>query len=225
VLVSEAGFTKSAKTKAEAKGAVTIAPRDLEGDHRARDLIQKLSEFTLREVRAEITHVAMFVLRPNGKRMRVKEVPLNVNLYTEDGEYLTMLIHLIEAENHANAADLGRFHSQLATNADQEYVMTLAPTLDEPVWNLPAGLTLSRIYAHWTDVEPHELQVIEKFELTTRAVVRDVPTVEMTTRQLDNVAYSYGATTLGGKKALIVITADESGGKITIRQHGSRGRT
>jgi hypothetical protein len=36
-------------------------------------------------------------------------------------------------------------------------------------------------------------------------------------RQLGDVAYSYGQTTLGGQKALVVVTADEAGGRITVR--------
>jgi hypothetical protein len=217
ILVSEAGFTGPAKRKAEVNAAVPIAPRDLKGDHPAHELIQKLSALTVREFTAEITEVVMQVLRPNGERMRVRQTPININVYDAHGGYLTMLIHLFEAERKANAAQFARFESGLG-EGESEFTATLAPTLEQPVWNLTGGLAVSRLYARWEEVDPAEMQVIEKFDLTAEAESRDGPTVEMTTRQLDDVAYSYGATTLHGKKALIVITADEAGGKITVRR-------
>lgn len=179
--------------------------------------MHRLSSLTVREFTAEITEVVMQVLRPNGDRMRVRDTPIGINVYDEHGGYITTLIALFEAERKANADAFARFESGLA-EGESEFTATLAPTLEQPVWNLPGGLTLSRIYARWEEVHPPEMQLIEKFELTAKAVSRDGPRVEMTTRQIDNVAYSYGATTLHGKKALIVITADQAGGKITVRQ-------
>jgi hypothetical protein len=128
-----------------------------------------------------------------------------------------MLVRLFEAERKANAAQFAKFQYGLA-EGESAFTATLAPTLEQPVWNLPGGAVRSQLYARWEEVDPPELQLIEKFDLTAQAVSRNGPTVEMTTRQLDEVAYSYGATTLHGKKALIVITADEAGGRITVRK-------
>jgi hypothetical protein len=46
--------------------------------------------------------------------------------------------------------------------------------------------------------------------------VADVPTIAMTSR-LGDIAYSYGETALGGKRALVVMIADETGGLISVR--------
>ena len=46
--------------------------------------------------------------------------------------------------------------------------------------------------------------------------IEDVPTIEMTARQLGDVAYSYGESAVAGDRALVVITADENGGRLVV---------
>jgi plastocyanin domain-containing protein len=48
--------------------------------------------------------------------------------------------------------------------------------------------------------------------------VEEVPTIEMTARQLGDIAYSSGETTIRGERALAVVTADETGGQLTVRR-------
>jgi pyruvate-formate lyase-activating enzyme len=86
-----------------------------------------------------------------------------------------------------------------------------------PRWNLPDGSTRDEIYAQWQETDPPEMQLIEEVVVVADVAVSDVPTIEMTSRQLGDIAYSYGEATLGGKRALVVLTADERGGLITIR--------
>jgi hypothetical protein len=79
---------------------------------------------------------------------------------------------------------------------------------------LAGGLSVDRLNARWQDVDPPEFQLIESIELDARGIAREAAAVELTARQYGDVAYAYGETALQGQKALVVLTADEIGGRI-----------
>jgi hypothetical protein len=207
VLVSESGFTGPAKRHAEAKGAIAVSPQDVAGDHPGRRLIDEIRSLQMQEVSFEVKHMIMTARRPSGETTQVK-VPLNMNVYTADGRYLTMLVPLFESERAANAAE---FQKHLPEDGGG-----LEANL-HPRWNLPDGSVTDEIYAQWQETDPPEMQLIEEIVVLADVAVTDVPTIEMTSRQLGDIAYSYGETTLGGKRAVVVLTADETGGLITVR--------
>lgn len=149
----------------------------------------------------------MTARRPNGETTQVR-VPLNMNVYAADGRYVTMLNLLFESERLANFAE---FHKDVSSPGGK-----LEAKL-HPRWNLPGGTTADAIYARWEQPDPPELQLIEEVVVLADVAVGDVPTIEMTLRRLGDIAYSYGEATIGGERALIVITADETGGRLTLR--------
>jgi hypothetical protein len=207
VLVSENGFTGPAKRQAEAKGAIAVTSEDLAGDHPGRRIIDQLQSLQAEEVTLELQHMAMTARRPSGETTRVR-VPLNMNVYDGNGRYITMLNLLFESER---AASFAEFHRDLSSPGG-----ALEANLHPP-WNLPGGVVPGEIYARWEKVDPPELQLIEEVVVLADVAVEGVPTIEMTARQLGDIAYSYGEATLGGERALVVITADESGGRLTVR--------
>ena len=207
VLVSENGFTRPARRHAEAKGAIAVSPEDLTGDHPGRHIIDELQSLQAEEVTLELQHMVMTARRPNGQTTRVR-VPLNMNVYGADGRYITMINLLFESERAANFAE---FHKDVSSPGGK-----LEANL-HPRWNLPGGKVVDEIYARWEQVDPPELQLIEEVVVLADVAVEDVPTIEMTARQLGDIAYSYGESTIGGERALVVITADETGGRLTVR--------
>lgn len=222
VLVSEAGFTKPARLKAEAKGAVPMAPQDLAGDHPSRRMIEQLAELAQKELTAEITDMAMYARRPNGDPVLVR-VPLNMNVYNEDGQYLTMLINLFHSERDANAAEFARVESELPVGEGHEMSATMLTHALDPFWNLPGGVKIPKIYARWTQVDPPELQVIEKVEVLAKVDVRAAPPIAMSAaRQLGDVAYAFGETMFDGEQALVVLTASEKLAQLTVRLRPNR---
>jgi hypothetical protein len=208
VLVSENGFTGPAKRHAEAKGAIAISPQDVAGDHPGRKLIDEIRSLDVQEVTIQIKHMVMTARRPNGKQIQVR-VPLDMNVYSADRRYLTMLSPLFEAERAADAAE---FHKNLPEDGGG-----LEANL-HPRWNLPDGRVVDEIYAQWQETDPPELQLIEEVVVIADIAVTDAPTIEMISRQLGETAYAYGETTLGGKRAVVVLTASETGGLLTVRQ-------
>jgi hypothetical protein len=208
VLVSENGFTAPAKRHAEAKGAIAVSPQDVAGNHPGRRFIDEIRSLQVQEVRSEIKHMVMTARRPSGEKIQVR-VPLDMNVYAADGRYLTMLYPLFESERAANVA---AFTEQVGEEGG-----VLEANL-HPRWNLPGGVVVDEIYARWEEADPPEMQLIEEVVVIAEVAVADVPTIEMTSRQLGEVAYSYGETTLGGKRALVVMTADETGGLISVRR-------
>jgi hypothetical protein len=212
VLVSEAGFTGPAKRQAEAKGALAVAPEDLAGDHPARRLIEQLAQLSPREVTLAITQMIMRIRRPNGETRRVG-IPLDMNVYSASGKYITILYRLFEAEHEANFAHFASVTNDMS-GGEVRARMT-------PRWNLPGGLLADAIYARWEGVDPAELQIIEEVEVLADVVVNQGPAIEMTTRQLGDVAYSHGEATIGGTPTLIVVTANETGGTMSFRRRPS----
>ncbi len=210
VLVSESGFTRPAKRHAEVKGAIAVSPADLAGDHPGRQLLDAIHSLGLRAVSLEVQHMVMVAQRPNGQQVQVR-VPLNMNVYSRDGQYLTMLYPLFEAEREANEA---AFQKALP---EQPGSATELQARLHPCWNLPGGIAVDDIYARWETSDPPEMQRIAEVLVIAEVAVEEVPTIEMTARQLDDVAYAYGETTLGGQRAVVVATADETGGVVTIR--------
>jgi hypothetical protein len=208
VLVSENGFTQPARRQAEAKGAIAVSPKDLAGDHPGREIIEGLRSVQAQEVTLELQHMVMTARRPRGEKIQVR-VPLNMNVYARDGRYITMLNLLFESER---AASFAEFHKDVTSPGG-----TLEANL-HPRWNLPGGAVSDEIYARWEAADPPELQVIEEVVVIADVAVDDVPTIEMTARQLGDIAYSYGEASVGGERALVVVTADETGGQLTVRR-------
>jgi hypothetical protein len=211
VLVSENGFTGPATRHAEAKGVIAVSPGDLAGGHPGRRVIDQLQSLHAEEVTLELQHMVMTARRPNGETTRVR-VPLNMNVYKADGRYITMLNLLFESERAANFAD---FHRDMSSPGG-----TLEANLHSR-WSLPGGEVADEIYARWEQVDPPELQLIEEVVVLADVAVEQIPTIEMTARQLGDIAYSYGEATIAGEHALVVVTADETGGRLTMRPRRS----
>jgi hypothetical protein len=157
--------------------------------------------------------VVMTARRPSGETRQVR-VPLNMNVYRSDGRFLTMVNLLFESERAANAAE---FTKELSAPPSTRLNVTMHPR-----WNLPGGHAADEIYALWLEVQPPEAQLIEELVVVADVAVEEVPTIEMTARQLGDVAYAYGETTLHGQRALFVLTADEAGGILTVRTRRDR---
>lgn len=213
VLVSESGFTAPAKRQAEAKGALAIAPEDLAGNHPGRELMERLARFESRELTLRISHMIIKVRPPSDETTQVR-VPHSVNLYTGSGDYLMMLIQLFESERHAN---FGQFVDAVGAPAGNKGEQVELTATLEPPWTLPGDLVLDEIYAQFQDADPPELHLIEEVKVLAEAAVTDVPPVEMTPRQLGPVAYAYGETMFGGEPALVVVTADAEGARVSMR--------
>jgi len=211
VLVSANGFTRPARRHAEAKGAIAVAPADLAGNHAGHQFIDALESLKAEEVTVELKHMVMTAHRPNGETLRVR-VPLNMNVYAADGRYITMLNLLFESER---TADFANFHKDITSPGG-----TLDANLHPP-WTLPGGIVADEIYARWEKTDPPEMQLIQEIVVLADVAVEDVPTIEMTSRQLGDIAYSYGEATIHGERALVVITADETGGRLTVRPRNS----
>jgi hypothetical protein len=218
VLVSETGFTGPAKRQAEAKGALAVAPADLAGDHPGRHVIEQLAQLSPRELSLEAKYMILHARRPNGENLLV-EVPLDLNVYAADGTFITILFRILQAEREADPAAFARAGDDVPEDGPVGMVLRVHP---DPCWTLPGGIAADDLYAQWEGVDPPELQLIEQFEAVFEGQIGRASTIEMTSRQLGDVAYSYGETTLGGRPVLAVLTADACGGRLTIRPRGRR---
>lgn len=85
----------------------------------------------------------------------------------------------------------------------------------EPPWIVQVDRETFR--PHVRNVDTGQLDPVEKFEMTGRMQMR-VARVDMSQRRrLGDVIYAYGEGTVGGKRALVVLTEREDGGALTIK--------
>jgi hypothetical protein len=218
VLVSESGFTPEARREAEAGGAAAIAPEDLTSEDPRGMVVNRLSRLWPKKISLTPTGARVFVERPttDGRKepawFRARDDHLT---FFDDGDELGPTIGVVEAVIKAN---MTRIADQVGLadvkgNVTSGFVLQIGPP-----WTVRDGQGAERRLAvRFHEVDPPEFHPVTAIEVTGTAVIEANEPIELEHRKLGEVTYAYGTGEVGSVPALVVITGDESQGKMTIR--------
>src|SRR4051812_3655196 len=91
VLVSQAGFSKLARERAAAHGAVTLQPEDLAGEGASETVISRLGTIKARATLFKTLASSVSFRQPDGEVTDLKPLPANTALFADDGTFISAL--------------------------------------------------------------------------------------------------------------------------------------
>jgi hypothetical protein len=209
VLVSESGFSDNALAKAQANGAITMSPTDLQGSDFEGQVVGRLEKIWPKAVALTVDELHVTAETLGGTVTR--KVPLDVALYRQDGTEactpLAIFTRWFDVDFPAAAKMIGL--TEFTEDVDQWFKGG-----GNPPWNVD-GTTVANLYLHdhtGDEVEHHRLL---SFEIAGRASIR-VGEVALTHKRLGELEYAYGETIFDGQPTRFVASLGESGEQAAI---------
>jgi len=210
VLVSESGFSKNARRKAETNGAIPIEPADLaSGDH-VGEIVNRLGSVWPKIVSLTPTHIAGRVKLTNGKEVSASDLDLTTWVVTEDGDELATISDEIRRRFDANFPDIAQQIGLPEIAGDVEAYFTLGM----PDWNGELDGRTFDACLRWQPEEskkPEFHRIVEILVKGKAAIT--VSEIKLTHKKLGEFLVAYGEGSVGGSDAVVVFTEDEQGGK------------
>ena len=214
ILVSEAGFSRDAKRKAEANGAIPIDSRDLGSEDAVGEVVNRLASIWPKVLALAPTHVAGIVLGPDGERIGAPELNSSTWIVTETGEELGTISdevrRRLNAQFPAVAEEIGL--ADIAGDAEAFFELSM-PDFAGTYEGKPFNACLR---SNPKPGEDPELYRIEEIRLKGKATIT-VSEIELTHKKLGEFSIAYGTGKVGDSDALFVATENEDGGKGAIR--------
>jgi hypothetical protein len=214
ILVSEAGFSKDAKTKAEVNNAIPIEPRDLGSEDAVGEVVNRLGSIWPKILSLTPTHISGIVQRPNGERAHATGLDLDTLIVTETGEELGTISDEIRRRLDARFPEVAEEIGLADIAGDVEaYFEAGMPNFVGTRDGEPFSACM-----RWQpdpSKEPEFHRIIE-IRLKGKAAIA-VSEIKLTHKKLGEFAISYGTGKIDGKDALFVATENEDGGKGTVR--------
>lgn len=214
VLVSEAGFYDPAKALAEAEGVTAIGPEDLAVDDPAYAVVNSVDSVLTKFVGIVPEEVRVAVQTPDGKKLWFKAVPTNM-LYTDTGTELDTLYVLVRSMFDAHWQVLAEQLGIAELRGSGEHKFQLLVPDGELLTVRMDGEDFDRPL-HVQQTDPPELQRVIALRVDGK-MSYEVAEFELKHRRFGRTAVAYGQST-EEDPGLLVITEDESGGRITYRQ-------
>jgi hypothetical protein len=211
VLVSQTGFTRQARALAEANGAVALEPQDLTGEDPSWSIVNRLRSLWPKFVSLNPERAQVTVSRPEGEKWF--RAPHDLNLYLEDGSYITTLIEWFQGATRLSwdkiIEDIGL--RDIAESMDRFFSLEMGnPVLGQSGTRLP-------IFARDEDAEGGpEFHRVVRIRFVGQAHI-EVAEFELSHHRLGDVAFAQGSSSIGGRPALLVATENDEGGQLSIR--------
>ena len=212
VLVSAAGFTKAARSKAEASDAVVWEPVDLGSGDPVYTIVNKLKSIWPKTVSLTPQKGRVWVKQPDGEVVFF-QAPEDLDIFLDNGEYLGTLVECItEALRRSFSKIMEDIDlAMIGEDRDQFFSLTIEP------WRVKVGGQEVRLCVRFDpDGNNAELHPIERLEVIGRAVIK-VAKLDLTHQRLGDVAYAYGEAEMGDARTLFVLSESETGSRLTIR--------
>ena len=210
VLVSENGFTKAARQKAESAEAAALAPMDLSEGDPVFVVVNKLTSIWPKLVALTPERATLTALRPDGRRVRCDATP-DLQVFRDDGEPVgglaACLGALIEHNLEKVMDDINL--ANIAEDRDQHFSLIVG----EP-WTIQADDHTHVLALKHGSTD--ELHAIQRVEVMGRAVI-EVGKIDLTHQRLGEVTYAYGESDIGAKHARLVLSETEEGGQATLQ--------
>lgn len=219
VFVSEKGFYKPARELAIKEGIAPVAPEDLTSEDFAGAIVNSLPAIFPKGIALTPTDLVLVVETPDGKRLHVKDAPLDVQIFDISGLPHASAIELFAIVFDRNfrkvADDLGL--ADITEDLEQYFTMRFGSrTPGEKPWVFETAVGEMPMFVQWGEVDPPQLHKILFAEFRGKAKIA-VATVELKHRKIDGQAFSYGEAVYDGKPRIVVITENVAGeGKFTI---------
>ncbi len=225
VLVSEAGFSKAARKKAEHNGAVALAPDDMGEDDPARQVVNKLGSVWPKTYSLTPKFVAVTVELPDGTERKVNVQP-DLDLVAEDGTSVGMIGEVLKRRMDQNFVAIaeGMGLHEIEEDTDSAFTMTLTGWVGE-LHRDDGSVEKSKACLRWEpepDQDP-EFHPILSVDAAGEAHI-EVTEVPLTHWKLGDVALAFGTGKINDAEALLVFTEDDTGGKGTLRLTDESGR-
>jgi hypothetical protein len=208
VLVSNRGFSGSARQKAEKAGAVAIEPRDIASPDDANRTGGKLDEVWPKNVSFTVDQVSLRTSTPAGQEPLEDFTP-GMAICAADGTQLGTLTDLVTGS--ASAA-LDKEFETLARDVTTEEARRLTVHV-EPV---EVGEARISVYVR-TATPPPLLYHIEALDLGVNAVIRSHGAVSLEHKNFGDVPTSFGEVTTSERRGALVITERPGDHRATIR--------
>jgi hypothetical protein len=211
VLVSEPGFAKTAREKAEREGAIPVAPEDI-GDGHGLTLVDGIEKLWPKRVSFTLLDSQIDVVSPrDGEIVGDQAEPV----YSAEGQPLLpvnqLVMSLVEAALDHHFLDLA---TEVAGTAERRLTLRIDPC--EPLMNGKPTPIFARI--RFTDNGEEALGQVKAIELEVVALVETFDPIELTQKRVAGVVAGYGATASGNDRGVLVLTEDGRGGNgVTLR--------
>lgn len=214
VLVSEAGFSDSAREKADKNGATPITPEDLPEDFDGGDVINKLGAIYPKVISLDLLEVEVNCEAPNDAGTEKFEPPPTVDVFLEDGARYGALSDLVASHFHERFLEIADQVNLANVTEKVEKDVTLdltgSPSVQRPGDHALQRLCLNpmnegRSLGFWP-IRDARLKAKMKIE------VGEIPLIH---KRLDRVseAYSFGEGHVGDSKATFVVSQTAEGAK------------
>jgi hypothetical protein len=223
VLVSEAGFSEDARTKAEENGATTIAPDDLPVDFDGGDIINKLGAIYVKMISLDILDVEVDGEDPEAGQTQTLEPPPLVEIFLEDGSSYGSFADLVRAHFHerfleiAEQVDL----ANVTETVEKDVRLKLTdPSVTRQNEDKPQRVCLNPM----SDGKSLGPWPIRSACLKARMRI-EVGEIPLTHKRLGPVSdgYSYGEGQVGESKATFVVSKTAKGAKGRMIVEGADG--
>jgi hypothetical protein len=211
VLVSGGGFTTQARDLAYREGAIALAPEDLEGENPSARIVGRLRSLWPK----------MLALTPEGFRVFVERPDGGVGWFRAQPD------HLLFLEDGTPVASLNGFAHRLIQKRFPEVAEQLG--LNRIAEDLDAWFRLESEGPHGTNDEarlplfvrheesdPPELHRVTRLVIDGKAHI-EVRELALRHMRLGDVQFAQGEVEIAGKPSLVVVTEDDTGGKLTMR--------
>jgi hypothetical protein len=216
VLVAEAGFTATARERAEAAGAVALAPEDIAEGDPAFVIVNRLRTLWPKFVSFAPEKIGLRVLRSGDSPPYQAPTLADFPVYLDDGQELGTLEGVIRNIIGGNfgtvAKQIGL--ADIDEDLDRFFVLQIAP-FEVEVDGVKRG-----VFVRVEDVDPPELRPIDMVEVRGRAEIR-VSEIPLKHGRLGDTLYSFGKGKVQEQDTLVVVTENEEGGKLTFRPHAA----
>lgn len=224
VLISEAGFSEDARTKAQKNDATPIAPEDLPKDFEGGDVINKLGAIYAKVISLDLLEVEANCEISQGARTEMVNPPPKVEVFLEDGTRYGTLVDLVQSLFHesflkiAEQVDLANVTEKVERNVKLDFTET--PTVLRQGDAKAQRVCLNPMsegdsLGLWPILGAH-------FEARMRIEVGEIPLAH---KRLESVSegYSYGQGQIGESTATFVVSKTAEGQKGRMILEGSDG--
>ncbi|HEV7562119.1 MAG TPA: hypothetical protein VGO24_01330 [Solirubrobacterales bacterium] len=214
VLVSESGFSKDAKQKAEANGATVIEPRDLTSEDSVGEVVNRLGSVWPKQIGLAPTAVEGIVY-VNDAPAHANDLTLDTWIVADDGRELGSIREEIERRFNQNFAAVAEQIGLSEIAGDVEAYFTLLMVDWEGEWQ---GRVFPACLRWQPDPDkPPEFHQIVRLRVIGKAAI-SVDEVRLTHTKLGEFLVAYGTGEVGGKDTLVVFaeTKDNERGAMRI---------
>jgi hypothetical protein len=217
VLVSEAGFSKAARTKAEVNRAIPLAPEDLRGDEAVGIVVNKLGAVFIKAFNLHMDEVAIRASVPGSSdSLEFEGAPVGTPLFAPNGDLLGTVAETIKG-------DIDRRFVQIAeemdlANVTEAETRNITLSVQGPIEafqnsdsdRVPAGPACVRL----DEVDGERAFFGPVQSITVKARLEfEVGEIPLTHAKMTGLSpgFSFGEGNLGDRSATFVV--DESGGR------------